>query len=219
MSVLSKHLADDVVPPRSRAPGRSLPPEADRIVLRAMAKAVADRYASAAEVQQDLGARARVAGRGAEIGGDGRVAPARRAGDGTRGGRSANAAARRRVGARAQWSRRRRRAPRRSRSPIPPSHPERSISAVASTSAEDSDLDRLRGSDVDDYEWTLRRQRLVRRLVFPLIGVLVVAAAAFVWFAVPGNAPPTGWSTSRTTRLGMRSCWCRGRCAARSGRR
>src|SRR3954454_1434628 len=54
MTVLSKHLTDDVVPPRSRAPGRALPPEADRIVLRAMAKAVEDRYASAAEVQQDL---------------------------------------------------------------------------------------------------------------------------------------------------------------------
>ena len=54
MSVLSKHLTDDVVPPRSRAPGRSLPPDADRIVLRAMAKSVEDRYASAAEVQHDL---------------------------------------------------------------------------------------------------------------------------------------------------------------------
>src|ERR1051325_10707448 len=42
------------VPPRSRAPGQSLPIDADRIVLRAMAKSVEDRYASAAEVQRDL---------------------------------------------------------------------------------------------------------------------------------------------------------------------
>ena len=37
-----------------RARRASLPPDADRIVLRAMAKSVEDRYASAAEVQQDL---------------------------------------------------------------------------------------------------------------------------------------------------------------------
>jgi serine/threonine-protein kinase len=54
MSVLAKHLTDEVVPPRSRAPERELPPEADRIVLRAMAKALQDRYPSAAEVQRDL---------------------------------------------------------------------------------------------------------------------------------------------------------------------
>ena len=54
MSVLSKHLTDEVVPPRSRAPRLALPIEADRIVFRAMAKSVDDRYASAAEVQQDL---------------------------------------------------------------------------------------------------------------------------------------------------------------------
>ena len=62
MSVLSKHLTDDVVPPRDRAPTRALPPDADRIVLRAMAKSADDRYASAAEVQQDL-ERARILGR------------------------------------------------------------------------------------------------------------------------------------------------------------
>ena len=45
MGVLSKHLTDDVVPPRARAPELGLPPEADRIVLRAMAKSPADRYA------------------------------------------------------------------------------------------------------------------------------------------------------------------------------
>jgi serine/threonine-protein kinase len=54
MSVLAKHLTEDVVPPRERAPDRALPPEADRIVLRAMAKALPDRYESAAAVQADL---------------------------------------------------------------------------------------------------------------------------------------------------------------------
>src|SRR4029079_13940294 len=54
MSVLSKPLTDDVVPPRDRAPGRALPPDADRIVLRAMAKSAHARHASAAEVQRAL---------------------------------------------------------------------------------------------------------------------------------------------------------------------
>jgi len=54
VSVLAKHITDEPVPPRDRAPEQSLPPEADRIVLRAMAKNVDDRYATAADVQQDL---------------------------------------------------------------------------------------------------------------------------------------------------------------------
>jgi serine/threonine-protein kinase len=54
MGVLAKHLTDDVVPPRNRAPERELPAEADGIVLRAMAKSPDDRYQSAADLQRDL---------------------------------------------------------------------------------------------------------------------------------------------------------------------
>jgi len=54
MGVLSKHVTDPVVPPRKRAPERALPPEADEIVLRAMAKGLEERYPSAAAVQLDL---------------------------------------------------------------------------------------------------------------------------------------------------------------------
>jgi eukaryotic-like serine/threonine-protein kinase len=54
MGVLSKHITDAVEPPRQRAPDRALPPEADQIILRAMAKGLEERYASAAEVQQEL---------------------------------------------------------------------------------------------------------------------------------------------------------------------
>ena len=54
MGVLSKHVTDPVVPPRKRAPERALPPEADEIVLRAMAKGLEERYPSAAAVQHDL---------------------------------------------------------------------------------------------------------------------------------------------------------------------
>jgi serine/threonine-protein kinase len=54
MGVLTKHLTEEPVPPCRRAPERALPPDADRIVLRAMAKSVEDRYGSASEVQRDL---------------------------------------------------------------------------------------------------------------------------------------------------------------------
>jgi hypothetical protein len=70
---------------------------------------------------------------------------------------------------------------------------DRSVSdAVASTSAEDSDLDRLRRSDVDEYEWTLRRQRWLRRLAMPLVGLLVVGAAAFLVIRRPWERVPDG---------------------------
>jgi serine/threonine-protein kinase len=54
LAVLSKHLTDPVVPPRTRVPERGLPPEADEIVMRAMAKNVEERYSSAAALQRDL---------------------------------------------------------------------------------------------------------------------------------------------------------------------
>jgi eukaryotic-like serine/threonine-protein kinase len=54
IGVLSMHVTDAVVPPRTRAPYLELPLEADQIVLRSMAKAVDDRYASAADLQRDL---------------------------------------------------------------------------------------------------------------------------------------------------------------------
>jgi serine/threonine-protein kinase len=54
VAVLSKHLTEEVVPPGARVPELGLPPDADRIVMRSMAKSPGDRYASAAEVQAEL---------------------------------------------------------------------------------------------------------------------------------------------------------------------
>ncbi|HEY7374415.1 MAG TPA: serine/threonine-protein kinase, partial [Polyangia bacterium] len=173
MSVLSKHLTDDVVPPRDRAPGRALPPDADRIVLRAMAKSVEDRYASAADVQRDL--EQALASPSAEPTSAATVAlrPAavvvRAAGEaptlpiGAAGARaSANAAA-----------------------GVAITAPAPAASDPAAVSSDDGELDRLRRSDVDDYEWTLRRQRFVRRLVLPLIGLIVVGAGVFLFMRRP----------------------------------
>ena len=54
VGVLAKHITDPLELPRRRAPQLNLPPVADAIIGRAMAKARDDRYATAAEVQHDL---------------------------------------------------------------------------------------------------------------------------------------------------------------------
>ena len=138
MGVLAKHLTDDVVPPRRRAQG--LPPDADRIVLRAMARSREDRYASAAEVQAEL-ERALAAPSGESL-----SIP-------TLSLRPSAAAQAHAAGA-----------------PPTPS-PEESDPAV--------DVERLRRSDVDDYEWSLRRRRLLWRLIIPVV-ILAGAAAGGV---------------------------------------
>jgi len=56
MGVLTKHLTDEVVPPRDRASRRDLPPEADTIILKAMQKDPADRYQNMGELREDLAA-------------------------------------------------------------------------------------------------------------------------------------------------------------------
>jgi hypothetical protein len=145
MSVLAKHLTEEVVPPCARAPGRALPPEADRIVLRAMEKAASDRYASALEMRDDL-ERAL----GATSGGGARasMAPA------------------------SLWP--------------PPSPSELDPVPVSRADAltvpiDDSDIvgfgDRLRRSDVDDYEWGLRRRRRMTRLSLPLAALVALGGA------------------------------------------
>jgi serine/threonine protein kinase len=54
MGIMSKHLTDDLVPPSERAPDRHIPPEIDRIILRAMARNRDHRYSSAGEMRHDL---------------------------------------------------------------------------------------------------------------------------------------------------------------------
>ena len=157
MSVLAKHLTDELVPPCARAPERALPPEADRIVLRAMEKAASDRYASALEMRDDL-ERAL-----SELG----------------------------AGARASFSS----SSSSSLSP-PPSPAELDPVPVSRADAltvpiDDSDIvgygDRLRRSDVDDYEWGLRRRRLMTRLLLPLAAVAALGGGVALWARFGGE--------------------------------
>jgi len=69
VGVLTKHVTDPLEPPRVRAPQLNLPPVADAILSRAMAKARDDRYPTAADVKRaleaalaELGAPASAAG-------------------------------------------------------------------------------------------------------------------------------------------------------------
>ncbi|AKF07941.1 serine/threonine-protein kinase [Sandaracinus amylolyticus] len=54
VGVLTKHLTEPVVPPSARGPRRDLPPEADAIVLRALAKEPGDRPASMEALRDEL---------------------------------------------------------------------------------------------------------------------------------------------------------------------
>ena len=156
MSVLAKHLTDEVVPPRARAPERALPPEADRIVLRAMAKLPAERYASAIEMREDL-ERAL-----AETSGIGFVSST-------------------------------------SPPPAPPAADQgipMARSEALTVPIDDADIvdgmgDRLRRSDVDDYEWGLRRRRWTMRIVLPLLAAGVVAGGAALWSRYGGERADT----------------------------
>jgi len=149
MSVLAKHLTEQVVPPRERAPHRALPPDADRIVLRAMAKSPADRYQTAAALRADL-ERAL---------GEASLDDVPRA-----------------------------------QQPIALESLSASPTSEAPTVAiDDSDIvdaaDRLRRSDVDEFEWGLRRRRLVRRLLLPVAAAAVIAGAAFLVQRYGGDRP------------------------------
>jgi hypothetical protein len=152
MSVLAKHLTDDVVPPRRRTP--SLPPEADRIVLRAMRKERDDRYASAAEIAADL-QRALLGANGA----------------------AASAATVATVALR------------------PSVALDETPSTLARTQEEPgSGGDRLRRADVDEYEWSLRRRRLLWRLLVPLA---VLVTAGFVGVAAWRGLTPRADTVER----------------------
>jgi hypothetical protein len=129
-----------------------LPPEADRIVLRAMAKMAGDRYASAGEMRQDL--ERALAERG--------------------GSTSSLSLA----------------------TTLPPTATAQAVpvgrTEMPTVPIDDSDIvdgmgDRLRRADVDDYEWGLRRRRLLARLLLPLGLLAAVAGGVALWLRFGGE--------------------------------
>ncbi len=54
MGIITKHLTEDVAPPSTKFPDLEIPSSADRIILKAMAKAPGDRYSSAQEMRRAL---------------------------------------------------------------------------------------------------------------------------------------------------------------------
>jgi hypothetical protein len=168
---------------------RALPVDADRIVLRAMAKSADDRYASAAEVQQDL-ERALASVGGGEPTSAATVA-LRRQSQVVRAAGEAPTLAFGAAALRASTAAASAPAPA-APAPAPAATAaarSQEISDAASISDEDGAIDRLRRADVDDYEWSLRRQRLLRRLVLPVVGLLVAGAAAFALVKRPWERP------------------------------
>jgi serine/threonine-protein kinase len=163
MSVLAKHLTDEVVPPRTRVPDRALPAGADRIVLRAMAKVPADRYPSAIEMREDLErALTEVSGVGSGVGsGLGFVSsieppPAPAAGEG-----------------------------------IPIGRTEAPTVPIDDDDIVDGMADRLRRADVDEYEWELRRRRWTMRLLMPALVAGAIAGGVALWSRYGGERADT----------------------------
>ena len=141
MGVLTKHVTDEVVPPRERAPDRDLPEEADRVVLRAMAKAPEDRYSSASEMERDLEAALRELPRS-----DAPPAPRSRGGGDVAEDRSLHHAA------------------------------TASMAQDDGAQALPDSAERLRRSDIDEFERSLKRRRLATRVGLPLLVAAVAVA-------------------------------------------
>jgi eukaryotic-like serine/threonine-protein kinase len=191
VGVLTKHITDELEPPRSRAPDLGLPPQVDEIVSRAMAKAREDRYASSDEVKRAL-ERAIESLRGAPPAGDPAPAirPPRRSQVTTTALPPSSSASPR---ASAQASTR----------PPTPRSPRASFPAAAEASDRGDSGDRLRRQDFDAFERSLRRKKVIASLLLP---AFVLAAAAAGYWALgrtrerpraseqePNNAP--GYAT------------------------
>ena len=166
VGVLTKHITDDLELPRARAPELNLPPEADAIVARAMAKSRDDRYPTAADVQRDLetaifwGARrSTVSGAAADVVSN--AWSARR--DGSSVNASTVAVGQARLGT-----------PDDQHATASENETEREVESDGASGG-----DRLRRQDFDEFEHSLRRRKKVASLVLPAL--LLIVAGGGLW--------------------------------------
>jgi eukaryotic-like serine/threonine-protein kinase len=165
MAVLTKHLTDELVPPRQRVPDRAddIDDRVEAIVMRAMAKKPEDRYQNVEELREDLEAALLEEEPPALARGS---TPMRRLSD--RGGESGES------------GEKRVRSPQAFEQTAPHQKHTAEELGVAGEGEQDSAQGlRLRRADLDDYEKSLRRRGWVRTMVVPLI-VLVLAGSAAV---------------------------------------
>ncbi len=165
VGVLTKHLTEPLIPPSERAPEQRIPPVIDALVARAMAKRPADRYPDVGALLDDIeGAYATLF--------DDLESPPPGAASATGLDMPEMSALR---------------ASRQSR-------PQRAIRPLTS---DDSDIDygidsalRLRRSDLDDFERSLKRRRFLRVASVPLL-LSLAAVATYYMFVVLPAAPRT----------------------------
>jgi serine/threonine-protein kinase len=188
VGVLTKHITDPLEPPSSRAPGLNLPPAADAIVGRAMAKAREDRYATAAEVQHDLEAALAVLRRTGAAATVNRVVSGKRS---TVGDRSAGYAATVDLGPDLAFGRAatersghdHERAPNGGRTPDGVVIADEGLDVDGPSSGESGQ--RLRKQDFDAFERSLRRKKVIAGVSVPAFFLAVLSIG--VWTLARGR--------------------------------
>jgi serine/threonine protein kinase len=163
VGVLTMHITDPLEPLRVRAPNLNLPPEADAIVGRAMAKSRENRYSSAAEVQAAL--ELAISARRRSI---------------TTVGQSDGAATDRLPKPDVALSSMAARSVESVDSPRYQSASRQHVAAPDSAESGDFSSDkRLRRQEFDEFEYALRRKKRVTSLVVPALLLLLVGGG--VW--------------------------------------
>ncbi len=163
VGVLTKHLTDEVVPPRKRRPDLGIDTRVEAIVLRAMAKRREARYATVDSMREDverareeLSAAAAAAGQRPSRGGLAAAQPTSSFGVAEANGNGGNAAG-------------------------PSTTPVRVSQGLERREEGSSAQPRLKREDFDAFERSLRRRSLLNVVLIP-IAIVALASGAWAWW-------------------------------------